>query len=133
MVRRIGNSLGVLLPKPLLEVWGVREGDHLELSEHGVRAPRKPGSSQELLDERKRLWALAVVGSSRRDRSERRVSLICIAGETKVPGFQPMTNGNESWRVALMAPSLRQCWAATKSRIDYDSRCRSWVCFRNSR
>ena len=63
VVRRIGNSLGVLLPKPLLETWGVREGDRLEITENGVRPPRKPGSSQELLDERKRLLALAVVGA----------------------------------------------------------------------
>lgn len=60
-VRRIGNSLGVLLPKSLLETWGIREGDHLQLSEYGLRPPRKPGSSQELLDERKRLLAVAVV------------------------------------------------------------------------
>jgi hypothetical protein len=38
MVRRVGNSLGILLPKLLLETWGIGEGDHLDLSEHGLRA-----------------------------------------------------------------------------------------------
>ena len=52
---------GVLVPKTLLETWGVHEGDHLELSERGLRPPRRPGSSQEILDERKRLLAVAVV------------------------------------------------------------------------
>jgi hypothetical protein len=47
--------------KTLLETWGVHEGDHLELSERGLRPPPRPGSSQELLDERKRLLAVAVV------------------------------------------------------------------------
>ena len=61
MVRRIGNSLGVLLPKPLLEVWGIREGDHLEVSERGLRPPRQRQSAQERLDELKRQLAVAVV------------------------------------------------------------------------
>jgi antitoxin component of MazEF toxin-antitoxin module len=60
-VRRIGNSLGVLLPKSLLEGWGIGEGDHLEVSAHGLRPPHKPGSAQQRLDERKRLLAVAVV------------------------------------------------------------------------
>jgi antitoxin component of MazEF toxin-antitoxin module len=60
-VRRIGNSLGILLPKSVLEGWGVAEGDHLEISEYGVRPPRRPGSAQERLDERKRQLAVAVV------------------------------------------------------------------------
>jgi antitoxin component of MazEF toxin-antitoxin module len=60
-VRRIGNSLGILIPKSLLETWGIREGDHLELSEHGLRPPRRTRSSQDLLDERKRQLAVAVV------------------------------------------------------------------------
>jgi antitoxin component of MazEF toxin-antitoxin module len=60
-IRRIGNSLGVLLPKTVLESWGLGEGDHLELSEQGLRPPRKRASKQDLLDERKRQLALAVV------------------------------------------------------------------------
>jgi len=60
-IRRIGNSLGILLPKSILESWRVGEGDHLEISEHGVHPRRRPGSSQSLLDERKRLLAVAVV------------------------------------------------------------------------
>lgn len=61
MVRRIGNSLGVLLPKPLLDSWGIREGDRLELSERGLQPPRRRQSAQERLDEIKRQLAVAVV------------------------------------------------------------------------
>ena len=59
-VRRIGNSLGVILPKPVLKRWGVGEGGQLELTEQGIRAPRG-GLSHQALDELKRSIALAVV------------------------------------------------------------------------
>ena len=32
-VRKIGNSLGVILPRPVLESWGVGEGDQLEVTD----------------------------------------------------------------------------------------------------
>ena len=61
VIRRIGNSLGVLLPRSVLAAWGVREGDHLELTERGLRPPKARRSSQQILDELKRLLAVAVV------------------------------------------------------------------------
>jgi antitoxin component of MazEF toxin-antitoxin module len=60
-IRRIGNSLGVILPKPALEAWDVGEGDHLELTERGIRPARRGGFSTEELDEHKRRLAAAVV------------------------------------------------------------------------
>ena len=60
-VRRIGDSVGVLLPRSVLAAWGVREGDHIELTERGLRPPKARRSSQEVLDELKRLLAVAVV------------------------------------------------------------------------
>lgn len=59
-VRRIGNSLGVLLPKSMLEAWGVGEGDTLVLTERGIRPPAR-SSAHERLDELKRQLAVAVV------------------------------------------------------------------------
>jgi antitoxin component of MazEF toxin-antitoxin module len=61
VVRRIGNSLGVILPKPTLDAWGIDEGDHLELTESGIRPPARGGLSHQALDELKRSMALAVV------------------------------------------------------------------------
>ena len=52
-IRRIGNSLGVILPKATLEGWGLGEGDTLELGEGGIR-PRKTTHAHEMLDELKR-------------------------------------------------------------------------------
>jgi len=60
-IRRVGNSLGVILPKAVLTQWGLGEGDSLELSEGGVR-PRSPKrSANQLFDEHKRKLAIAVV------------------------------------------------------------------------
>jgi antitoxin component of MazEF toxin-antitoxin module len=60
-VRRIGNSLGVLIPKATLESWGVGEGDELELGAQGIRPPSRGGFSHRELDELRRSIALAVV------------------------------------------------------------------------
>lgn len=62
-LRRIGNSLGVLLPKATLEAWGLGEGDELELGEHGIRPPRRGGFSHQRLDEIKLSLSLAVIRS----------------------------------------------------------------------
>jgi hypothetical protein len=60
-IRKIGNSLGVILPRPLLDSWGVGEGDQLEVTDRGVRPRGKGGLTPRALDELKRSIALAVV------------------------------------------------------------------------
>lgn len=60
-VRRVGNSLGVLLPKALLDAWGVGEGDELEVTERGIRPPPRGGFSHRQLDELRLNLSLAVI------------------------------------------------------------------------
>ena len=60
-IRRVGNSLGVLLPKALLEAWGLGEGDDLEVTERGIRPPARGGFSHRKLDELKLSLSLAVI------------------------------------------------------------------------
>lgn len=60
VVRRIGNSLGVILPKHTLDDWGIAEGDHLDLTERGIRPALRGGFSTAELDEHKRRLAVAV-------------------------------------------------------------------------
>jgi len=60
-VRRVGNSLGVLLPKALLEAWGIGEGDELELTEPGIRPPARGGFSHRELDDLRLSLSMAVV------------------------------------------------------------------------
>jgi antitoxin component of MazEF toxin-antitoxin module len=62
-LRRIGNSLGVLVPKATLDAWGLGEGDALELTDRGLRPPPRGGFSHEELDEHRWKVALAVVGN----------------------------------------------------------------------
>jgi antitoxin component of MazEF toxin-antitoxin module len=60
-IRRVGNSLGVIVPRSALESWGVGEGDHLELGASGIRSPSRSNLSHRALDELRRSIAFAVV------------------------------------------------------------------------
>jgi antitoxin component of MazEF toxin-antitoxin module len=60
-IRRVGNSLGVLLPKATLAAWGVGEGDELELTKRGLHPPMRGGFSHQELDELRRSIAVAVI------------------------------------------------------------------------
>jgi hypothetical protein len=60
-IRKIGNSLGVILQRSVLDAWGVGEGDELEVTDKGVRPRRKGGLAPHELDGLKRSIALAVV------------------------------------------------------------------------
>jgi antitoxin component of MazEF toxin-antitoxin module len=59
-IRRIGNSLGVIVPRTTLDSWGVGEGDSLELAARGIGPPVRRGSVHDVLDEHKRKLAAAV-------------------------------------------------------------------------
>ncbi len=71
-IRRIGNSLGVIVPRKVLNAWGVREGDTLELTPHGIRPrhPRRRGHAE--LDELKRAISAEVISRFRPDDIRRR-------------------------------------------------------------
>ncbi len=60
-VRRVGNSLGVILPRRITDRWGVGEGDWLELTDNALRPPRRGGLAHGELDELRRNMALAIV------------------------------------------------------------------------
>jgi antitoxin component of MazEF toxin-antitoxin module len=60
-IRRIGNSLGIIVPKHVLEGWGVKEGDHLVVTDRDIRPPQRHRGARELLGEHKRKLAAAVV------------------------------------------------------------------------
>ena len=73
-IRRIGNSLGVIVPKTVLEAWGSSEGDQLEVTARGIRPAARPGLSHQALDELKRSIALAVVRQFTPSQYTRRIS-----------------------------------------------------------
>lgn len=61
VIRRIGNSLGVILPRATLDSWGVGEGDSLELTQHGLRVPDLAGGTHQAIDKLRREMAVAIV------------------------------------------------------------------------
>lgn len=59
-IRRIGNSLGIIIPKAVLERWGLEEGDTLDVREDRI-APPSGGLSKGDLNELRWRRAMAVV------------------------------------------------------------------------
>jgi len=60
VVRRVGNSLGVIIPRSVLDQWGIGEGDALELGERGI-APVRGAITKADLDELRLERSLALV------------------------------------------------------------------------
>lgn len=59
-LRRIGNSLGVIIPKPVLEGWSLGEGDELIVTDEGIRPLSNRARGHEILEDLKRKIAAAV-------------------------------------------------------------------------
>ena len=62
-LRKIGNSLGVIIPKAVLDSWGVGEGDDLTVGKEGIHPPSVTTHAHEALDELKRKLAAAVASN----------------------------------------------------------------------
>jgi len=60
VLRKVGNSVGVILPRRVLDMWGVGEGDHLLVTDEGIRPPSLGVSAHQALEELKRKLAAAV-------------------------------------------------------------------------
>jgi antitoxin component of MazEF toxin-antitoxin module len=60
VVRRVGNSLGIIIPRATLHAWGVDLGDSLELEERSIRPPGRKRPAHQVLDELKLKLAAAV-------------------------------------------------------------------------
>jgi hypothetical protein len=59
-VRRIGNSLGVIIPRIVLDQWRLGEGDVLEVGEQGI-GPGRKGLTKSDLDGLRLERSLAIV------------------------------------------------------------------------
>jgi antitoxin component of MazEF toxin-antitoxin module len=124
-VRRIGNSLGVLLPKSLLESWGIGEGDQLEVSAQGVRPPHRPGSAQQRLDERKRQLAVAVV----REFPTRQIRAQGLANLHRWRSQGTWVAAYDEWQHILENPSDGGLFAAMLGRDEDSNRLRQSMPF----
>lgn len=111
-LRRVGNSLGVLIPKATLESWGVGEGDELELSAHSIRPPIRGGFSHQKLDELRRSIALAVV--RRHTAREIRAQILANLHRWKEQGV--WGGAYEEWRGIASGSDDGQLFAAMLGR-----------------
>jgi hypothetical protein len=119
-LRRIGNSLGVIVPKQTLQNWGVGEGDHLELGERGIRPLSKTGEPHGVLDERKRLLSVAVV--RRCTSQEIRAQSLANLYRWKKQGT--WVSAYDEWTAILERGSDGELFAAMLGRDDQSNRLR---------
>jgi hypothetical protein len=119
-LRRIGNSLGVIVPKQTLQNWGVGEGDHLELGERGIRPLSKTGESHGVLDERKRLLSVAVV----RRCTSREIRAQSLANLYRWKKQGTWVSAYDEWTAILERGSDGELFAAMLGRDDQSNRLR---------
>jgi len=111
-IRRVGNSLGLLLPKAILEAWGVGEGDELQLTERGIRPPARGGLSHQRLDDLRRSIALAVV--QRHSAREIRAQILANLHRWKARGV--WGGAYEEWQFLASGSDDGQLFAAMLGR-----------------
>ena len=111
-LRRIGNSLGVLVPKAKLDAWGLDEGDALELTDQGLRPPRRGGFTHEELDEHRRNVALAVVGNF----TARQIRAQILANLHRWKGQGVWGKAYEEWRKIVASDDDGELFAAMLGR-----------------
>lgn len=119
-IRRIGNSLGVIVPRKTLDAWGVGEGDHLELDERGIRPSSAPGLSTDQLDELKRLLALAVVKRA----TPREIRAQSLANLHRWRNQGAWVSAYDDWKKIMESGSDGELYAAMLGRDDNSNRLR---------
>ena len=84
-IRRIGNSFGVIVPRTMLDSWGLGEGDHLNLSATAF-VPHDAVGFRIRLGRHKRRLAAAVVSVFSANHIGRTAWQTCSAGKKTVSG-----------------------------------------------
>lgn len=119
-LRRVGNSLGVIIPKSVLEGWGLKLGDTLELSERCIRPPIARGPAWGALDELKRRLAAAV--TARCSANEIRAQSLANLERWQANGC--WVSAYDEWRQILETGDDGQLFAAMLGRDERSNRLR---------
>jgi antitoxin component of MazEF toxin-antitoxin module len=119
-IRRIGNSLGVILPKTALTGWGLGEGDTLELTARGIRPAAHRISSHCALDELKRSLSLAVI----RGCTPQEIRAQSLANLYRWKTHGSWVSAYDEWKEILERGSDGALFAAMLSRDDNSIRLR---------
>lgn len=119
-LRRIGNSLGIIVPKDALQKWGLSEGDYLQLGERSIRPMSKTGSSHAILDELKRSLSLAVI----RRCTPQEIRAQCLANLHRWKNQGTWVSAYDEWTQILQKGSDGELFAAMLGRDDTSNRLR---------
>jgi antitoxin component of MazEF toxin-antitoxin module len=120
LLRRIGNSLGVLLPKATLDAWGVGEGDALELTDQVLRPQARGGFTHQELDEHRRELALVVV----RDFTARQIRAQILGNLHRWKGQGVWGKAYEEWQDIAASDDDGKLFAAMLGRDEQAIRLR---------
>jgi antitoxin component of MazEF toxin-antitoxin module len=124
-LRQVGNSLGVILPKEILNRWSVEEGDELEFTEKGLRPAARGGLPHEALDELKRSIALAVA----RDFTPRQIRAQALANLTRWKSQGTWGPAYDEWKDIALSQDDGVLYQAMLSRDENSTRLRQSMPF----
>ncbi len=124
-IRPIGNSLGVILPKPVLDAWGIGKGDQLTITDKGLRPARRSGLAPRALDELKRSIALAVV----RDFTPSQIRAQILANLHRWRGQGVWVSAYDEWRDIATRGDDGELFAMMLGRDDTATRLRESMPF----
>jgi antitoxin component of MazEF toxin-antitoxin module len=124
-IRRIGNSLGIIVPKRILESWGVDEGGELELTARGIHPAGRSGLSHGALDELKRSIALAVI----REFTPREIRAQILANLHRWRSQGAWVSAYDEWRNIVTRGDDGELFAAMLGRDDDATRLRQSMPF----
>ena len=119
-LRRVGNSLGVIIPKSTLDAWSLREGSSLEVRERAIVPPTAKSASHDALDELKRALALAVI-----DRfTPRRIRAQSLANLHRWKKAGSWISAYDEWKAILESDDDGELFAAMLGRDERSNRLR---------
>jgi len=119
-VRRIGNSLGVIVPRRVLNDWGIGEGDFLQLTASGIAPRRRRQSGHAKLDDLKRAISAEILSRFRPE--EIRARSLENLGRWKAS--EVWCSAYEEWLEILSSGDDARLYAAMVGKTDEANRLR---------
>ena len=119
-IRRIGNSLGVIVPKAVLDRWKRHEGDYLELSGNAIGPSRSRVGTHDDLDDLKHKLALAVVENY----GAQRIRAQSLANLHRWKSRGSWVSAYDEWRKILEGGDDGELFAAMLGRDERSNRLR---------
>ena len=119
-LRRIGNSVGIIIPKAILDQWGLAEGDELVLDNESIRPPSSGGHAHDALDELKRKLAAAVASQC----TANHIRAHCLANLHRWKSNGVWVSAYGEWKAILESGDDGELFAAMLGRDENSTRLR---------